>query len=297
MDAVSVPDRFMSGLSTTSVVDGVPAFFTLGSGWRFIIIMLYVHRPRISLSVLRFACRRADFPDVSTEFFSPWLKSHRLIKQRLFRKDTVNFSTGEANAFYQPITNTMTIEAGIVQPPLFFEHGTAALSYGGLGQVVGHEMMHGYDVNGILLDALGSRILNTDSLSAQEYQQRVLCLRQAYKQAESERAMVLVDDKADSEGFADFTGLQLAYSAYRRLQPRERLAVVPDVGLTAEQTFFVAHCLKWCDLIAKRRPTSRYWPGHSRCIVPLRNMPEFAAAFSCSKGAPMNPKSKCSFWA
>ncbi|KAH7964422.1 hypothetical protein HPB51_027338 [Rhipicephalus microplus] len=158
-------------------------------------------------------------------------------------------------------------------------------------------MMHGYDVNGILLDALGSRILDTDSLSAQQYQLRLLCLRQAYKQAESGRAMVLVDDKVDSEGFADFTGLQLAYSAYRRLQPRERLAVVPDVGLTAEQTFFVAHCLKWCDLIAKRRPTSRYWPGRSRCIVPLRNMPEFAAAFSCSKGAPMNPKSKCSFWA
>ncbi|KAH7951719.1 hypothetical protein HPB52_011708 [Rhipicephalus sanguineus] len=108
--------------------------------------------------------------------------------------------------------------------------------------------------------------------------------------------MVLVDDQVDSEGFADFTGLQLAYAAYRRLKPRERLAVVPDVGLTAEQTFFVAHCLKWCDLIARRRPTSRYWPGRSRCIVPLRNMPEFAAAFSCSQGSPMNPKSKCSFW-
>ncbi|XP_075748085.1 neprilysin-2 [Rhipicephalus microplus] len=258
---------------------------------------LVVGYPKDADTVAQREAFYAEFPDVGTKFFSPWLESHRLIKQRLFRKDTVNFSTGEANAFYQPITNTMTIEAGIVQPPLFFEHGTAALSYGGLGQVVGHEMMHGYDVNGILLDALGSRILDTDSLSAQQYQLRLLCLRQAYKQAESGRAMVLVDDKVDSEGFADFTGLQLAYSAYRRLQPRERLAVVPDVGLTAEQTFFVAHCLKWCDLIAKRRPTSRYWPGRSRCIVPLRNMPEFAAAFSCSKGAPMNPKSKCSFWA
>ncbi|XP_070393161.1 neprilysin-2-like [Dermacentor albipictus] len=114
--------------------------------------------------------------------------------------------------------------------------------------------------------------------------------------AEKERAGITLDDDTDSEGFADFTGLQLAYAAYKRLAPRERLAVVPDVGLSAEQTFFVAHCLKWCDLFTNRMSGSRYWAGRSRCIVPLRNTPEFATAFSCSPGAPMNPPSKCSFW-
>ncbi|KAL1415097.1 hypothetical protein MTO96_006971 [Rhipicephalus appendiculatus] len=92
---------------------------------------IVVGYPKDADTVAQMEAFYADFPDVGTEFFSPWLESHRVIKQRLFRKDTVNFSTGEANAFYQPITNTMTIEAGIVQPPLFFEHGTAALSYGG----------------------------------------------------------------------------------------------------------------------------------------------------------------------
>ncbi|XP_075547517.1 neprilysin-1-like isoform X2 [Dermacentor variabilis] len=190
----------------------------------------------------------ADFPDAGANFFTPWLEAHRLMTLRLFRNDTVNFTSGEVNAFYNEMLNTMTIQAGIVQPPFFFALGTAALNYGGLGQ------------------------------------------------AEQERAGITIDDDIDSEGFADFNGLQLAYAAYNRLTPQERLAVVPDVGLSAEQTFFVAHCLKWCDLITKRMRNSRYWSGRSRCIVPLRNTPEFATAFSCSPGAPMNPPSKCSFW-
>ncbi|KAH6929475.1 hypothetical protein HPB50_000343 [Hyalomma asiaticum] len=216
--------------------------------------------------------------------------------QRLFRNDTISFTAGEANAFYEPMTNSLTIKAGVIQPPLFFKLGPASLNYAGLGQIIGHEIMHGYDVDAIRLDAFGRLIPIANTSSMLQYQLRVFCLRQTYLQAEAERALVLVDDKLDSEGFADFTGLQLAYAAYKRLEPRERLAVVPGVGLTAEQTFFVAHCLKWCDLIARRHPSSRYWPGRSRCIVPLRSMPEFAAAFSCTEGAPMNPHPKCTFW-
>ncbi|KAH7945598.1 hypothetical protein HPB49_013243 [Dermacentor silvarum] len=216
--------------------------------------------------------------------------------QRLFRNDTMNFPVGEANAFYSPILNTMTIKAGIVQPPFFYTLGTAALNYGGLGQIVGHEIMHGYDVDGIYVDPINGTIVDAPTSSMFQYIQRVYCLRQTYLKAEAERAAITVDDVIDSEGFADFTGLQLAYAAYERLTPRERLALVPDVGLSAEQTFFVAHCLKWCDMVPKRTHGSSYWAGRSRCIVPLRNMPEFAAAFSCSAGAPMNPPLRCSFW-
>ncbi|KAL3210710.1 hypothetical protein MRX96_008655 [Rhipicephalus microplus] len=35
---------------------------------------------------------------------------------------------------------------------------------------------------------------------------------------------------------------------------------------------------------------------HDRVNVPLKNSYEFASAFSCKKGAPMNPSNKCSFW-
>ncbi|KAL1472791.1 hypothetical protein MTO96_039102, partial [Rhipicephalus appendiculatus] len=104
-----------------------------------------------------------------------------------------------------------------------------------------------------------------------------------------------LNDRIDSEGFADYSGILLAYYAYHSLPAAERDARVPDISLSAEQSFFVAHCLKWCDLVT-RREGGRYWAGRSRCIVPLQNMPEFAAAFGCKAGDLMNPPNRCDFW-
>ncbi|KAK8781589.1 hypothetical protein V5799_017069, partial [Amblyomma americanum] len=107
-------------------------------------------------------------------------------------------------------------------------------------------------------------------------------------------ARALTNDMTDSEGFADFTGMLLTYSAFKRLPAAERTRVPPDLGLNAEMTFFVSHCLKWCGTSKtdqRRRPAGRYWHTRSRCLVPLMNMPEFSAAFSCKAGSFMNPTS------
>ncbi|KAH7941921.1 hypothetical protein HPB49_018509 [Dermacentor silvarum] len=105
-----------------------------------------------------------------------------------------------------------------------------------------------------------------------------------------------LDDFTDSEGLADYTGLLLAYAAYRSLPAAERDRKVPGIALSAEKTFFVAHCLKWCSLSKKRSQESRYWAGRSRCVVPLQNMREFASAFRCNTGEPMSPSNRCDFW-
>ncbi|KAH7972779.1 neprilysin-21 [Rhipicephalus sanguineus] len=154
--------------------------------------------------------------------------------------------------------------------------------------------MHAYDVDGMMVDDLAKRVEFGNASTMVEYERKVLCLRKSYETA-GENARQL-DDITDSEGFADFSGLQLAYAAYRTLPAAERDATVPDVGLSAEKTFFVAHCLKWCDLVKQRKPGGRYWPGRSRCIVPLQNMPEFATAFGCKTGDLMNPSERCAFW-
>ncbi|XP_077522205.1 neprilysin-1-like [Amblyomma americanum] len=239
------------------------------------------------------------FPEVGASFFTPYLESHRLLTSRIFMEDaTENFTTGVANAYYRPGRNTMTILAGVVQPPLFIEEGPPAYNYGGLGQVVGHEIMHGYDVNGITLDETVNRVDYEDTQTMREYAQKVLCLRASYQRVES-TARALTHDTYDSEGFADFTGMLLTYSAFKRLPAAERNRVPPDLGLNAEMTFFVSHCLKWCGTSKtnqRRRPGGRYWHTRSRCLVPLMNMPEFSAAFSCKAGSFMNPAKKCTFW-
>ena len=54
------------------------------------------------------------------------------------------------NAYYHPSLNEIVFPAAILQPPFFDPDADAAVQFGSLGAVVGHEMTHGFDdqVNG-----------------------------------------------------------------------------------------------------------------------------------------------------
>ncbi|XP_077564889.1 neprilysin-1-like [Haemaphysalis longicornis] len=240
----------------------------------------------------------AEFPVIGSTFFDAYVESHLLATKLIFKERTYrNFTTGVVNAFYSTGQNTFTLLAGMLLPPLFYQNGVSAVNYGALGQIIGHEIMHGYDVRGIKNTYDGYIREPTDASSVKKYNEKVLCLRASYDKAEAER-QAEPDPKTDSEGFADWTGVQLAYFAFRSLPAAERDAVIPGLPLDAEKLFFIAHCYKWCGHERKRNPDPKelYWSTRSRCIVPLRHMPEFATAFSCPRGSRMNPAAKCTFF-
>ncbi|KAH9368552.1 hypothetical protein HPB48_020939 [Haemaphysalis longicornis] len=163
-------------------------------------------------------------------------------------------------------------------------------------QIVGHEIMHGFDMKGIGYTTRGAVKYPKHPSSVADYTKKVLCLRSSYEEVEKERQFPGLDPKTDSEGFADWTGVQLAYGAFRSLPPAERDATVPGLSLDAEKLFFIAQCYKSCGSETKRSKGGNYWATRSRCVVPLRHMPEFARAFSCPKGSKMNPATRCSFF-
>ena len=53
------------------------------------------------------------------------------------------------NAYYNPTTNEICFPAGILQPPFFDPEADDAVNYGAIGAVIGHEMTHGFDDQGI----------------------------------------------------------------------------------------------------------------------------------------------------
>ncbi|XP_077484880.1 neprilysin-1-like [Amblyomma americanum] len=240
-----------------------------------------------------------DFPDVGADFVTAFLKMKQLLAYRkLTGEYTEIFNISVPNAKYDFDKNLIRVHAGLLHPPFFTLGGPAAMNYGAVGQFLGHEVMHAFDVLGITEDHRGNKITKNVTNTMVEYERRVLCLRRSYQKAESEDRARSLSHEIDSEGLADYAGLLLAFYAFFHLPASNRSARVPGVRLNALQTFFVAHCLKWCQEDKFSRVRSRkslYWNLRSRCIVPLQNMPQFAYAFSC-KASYMNPRRKCPFW-
>jgi predicted metalloendopeptidase len=78
--------------------------------------------------------------------------------QRLGRKtdrDEWFISPQTVNAYYNPTFNEIVFPAAILQPPFFDPHADAAVNYGSIGAVIGHEMGHGFDDQGAKSDAYG----------------------------------------------------------------------------------------------------------------------------------------------
>ncbi|MHB2009855.1 MAG: M13-type metalloendopeptidase, partial [Acidobacteriaceae bacterium] len=72
-------------------------------------------------------------------------------------------------------------------------------------------------------------------------------------------------------------------------------------GFTPEQQFFIGYAQNWC---TNDRPafvrllvqSDGHSPNRLRANGVVRNMPEFAHAFSCKQGQPMAPVDRCRVW-
>ncbi|KAH9359637.1 hypothetical protein HPB48_023097 [Haemaphysalis longicornis] len=78
-----------------------------------------------------------------------------------------------------------------------------------------------------------------------------------------------------------------AYAASPRGDRRYTMRLPGFTGYSGTQLLFIAYCLPKCrGSIAGETPPSA-------CNLPLSKLPEFAHAFQCAAGTPMNPMEKC----
>ena len=57
--------------------------------------------------------------------------------------------------------------------------------------------------------------------------------------------------------------------------------------------FYIAYGQSHCSIGDEKDPHA---PGKARVNVVLSNSKDFAKAFNCPTGSPMNPKNKCLMW-
>ena len=201
------------------------------------------------------------------------------------------------NAYYDPSMNEMVFPAGILQPPFFNRQAKAAVNFGAIGMVMGHELTHGFDDEGRQFDAKGNLRDWWSPAVGKEFDQRAQCVVDEYD------GFVAVDNEHVNgkltlgENIADLGGIKLAHAAFRVAYPKPaKLGAYTD-----DQLFFLGVAQAWCtnrrDAMARVRvKTDPHSPPQFRVNGPLQNLPDFAKAYQCKPGAKMIREKACVVW-
>jgi putative endopeptidase len=206
------------------------------------------------------------------------------------------------NAYYNPSMNEIVFPAGILQPPFYDPKADDAFNYGGIGAVIGHEMTHGFDDQGAKFDALGNLVMWWTPDDYKKFTARTDCVAKQFDSFEVEPGLHQNGRLVLGESVADLGGLTVAYAAYQKsLQGKPRPKDIN--GFTPEQRFFLGWAQIWSQNIRieaarLRNATDPHPLGRFRVNGPLSNMPQFAAAYGCKAGDPMNRPAdqRCQIW-
>ena len=205
------------------------------------------------------------------------------------------------NAYYNPLQNETVFPAGILQPPFFHKDFPAAMNYGSIGAVMGHELSHGFDDQGRKFDPSGEMRAWWEPQASERFQEQAQCVDDLYSGYEIEPGVKVNGKLTLGENIADIGGVKQAYAAYKLWEKRHEAPKPMVEGLTNEQLFFVAYGQVWCSLTTPeqarlRITTDSHSPSRFRVNGPVSNNSDFAKAFSCEVGTPMRPKNSCEVW-
>jgi putative endopeptidase len=209
-------------------------------------------------------------------------------------------NTFTVNAYYEPSENNTALPAGILQVPFFGQGRSVAANLGGVGMVIGHELTHGFDDQGAAYDADGNMAEWWTPDDKRQFDTRGTCVADQYSTFEALPAQFVNGRLTLGEDIADLGGVKMAFHAYRALRKGAPKTYVAD-GFDEDQQFFIAVGQAWCakdrpEEIQRRLTVDPHAPPKFRVYGALRNLPEFAEAFSCAAGTAMTPANACSVW-
>ncbi len=197
----------------------------------------------------------------------------------------------EVNAFYDPFKNDITFPAAILQPPFFDYQADPAVNFGGIGFVIGHEITHGFDLQGSQFDAEGNLAgwwSDADAAAFQSLNDEVVT---QYGAIEVLPGLFIDGQITVTENVADLGGVQVAFDALRIYLAKNGAPGKID-GFTQDQRFFISAATVWREKIRDEALTTQvktdeHAPASARSVQPIRNMDEFYDAFAIGPGDPM----------
>jgi endothelin-converting enzyme/putative endopeptidase len=195
------------------------------------------------------------------------------------------YSPQEINAGYSPSLNAVTFPAGVLQPPFFDPRADAAVNFGSIAAVIGHEFGHGFDDQGSRVDGDGKLRDWWTPKSRAEFDRRTAGLVEQFNQYEPVPGLKINGRQNLGENIGDLGGLSVAYAAYRTYVNEKQGGKAPVIdGFTGDQRFFMAWAQLWRNLMTdaenrRRTLSDPHSAGEFRVNGIVRNVDAWYDAF------------------
>ena len=203
------------------------------------------------------------------------------------------------NAYYDPSMNNINIPAGILQSPFFDPKAPAAVNYGAIGFVIGHEITHGFDDQGAQFDGNGNLKNWWTPADLKKFNDSTHCIMTQFSQYKVDGNLAVQGKLVMGEATADLGGLILAYRAFHESDAYKKAKIID--GFTPDQQFFLGVAHVWAlnirpEKIRNLITTDPHPPAVYRINGTLANMPQFQSAFAVPDSSPMVKADRCVIW-
>ena len=201
------------------------------------------------------------------------------------------------NAYFNPANNEIVFPAAILQYPFYDYRADAAVNFGGIGAVIGHEVSHGFDDSGALYDGDGNLKNWWTESDFTKFNAAGKALADQYSKYEPVKGTNVNGEFTLGENIGDLGGLNVAYDALLMYLKDNGNPGKID-GFTQEQRFFISWGTIWRTkstdaAVINQVKTDPHSPGYFRAIGPIENIEGFYKAFDVKKGDKMfKPKAE-----
>lgn len=194
------------------------------------------------------------------------------------------------NAYYNPLANEIVFPAAILQAPFFDPKSSDAENYGGIGVVIGHEMIHGFDDQGRNFDANGNLTNWWLPEDEKAFGEKTKVLGAQFDAVEVLPGLFANGTYTMGENIADQGGLRVAMTAFLDSQKKKGVDVdsVTIDGLKPTQVFYMNYANLWGQNVRDEEIRSLttgdvHSLGINRVNVTLRNLEDFFQAFGVTE--------------
>jgi predicted metalloendopeptidase len=245
---------------------------------------------------------RADDPVGNSRRAAQWWWDYQVARiDKPVDRSEWGMNPQEINAYYNPLNNEIVFPAAMLQPPFFDPNADAAVNYGAIGAVIGHEMGHGFDDQGRKFGPDGSMNDWWTARDAQVFELRKDKLIKEFSGFEALPGLNVSGANTIGENIGDLGGLNMAHEAYL-ISLKGKAAPVID-GLSGDQRFFLAYAQVWREkyrdgALRELVMSDVHSPSRFRVNGPLPNIDVWYQAFDVRPGDKMYiaPEERVRIW-